>query len=176
MAADNHVGLSTGQFPFSKLTQRLHLGSLAQIAGLKHAPAPARDPLGQRHRPVGMHEAEEGDNGLPPGEAFINTVGFVIGVDSVAVNEQDAFVPEGQDEGAVVNLKPELFLEETARPEIVVAHGKVHFDAAVTQIGQGPEDIEIAGKNDVGIFEPEVEEVPHDDNAIDLTRIDTAQE
>src|SRR5439155_4449426 len=112
-----------------------------------------------------------------PDDALEQLVAAVSGSLSIPVQDEDAPALQLERQGSGVRVDPELPPEEVAAPVVVVAGQIIDAGAGPGQLVEAVQDVEVALGEGRAEVEPEVEEVPHHDEARHAARrMEEAQE
>lgn len=176
VAAEDDVGLPGADEFSGVVAYGGDFTAVGGVGGSAEAAAGVGDPPGEGHGPIGMNDAEEANGPTGAGDAAVNAISAVVRVDAVAVEETGAVLAKAALIGFAVDMKAEVTLEKGPRPEVVVSANKVKLESVVAKVGQGAENVEVSGKDDVPVFEPKIEEVADDNHPLEFPGIDFAKE
>ncbi len=119
----------------------------------------------QGHSEVGVQETKGGHEGLAPGQPMDQAGPLVLFGETIAVPGFDAAARGLEPETVRVKRDAHVAFPEGAAPPIVVTSGQHDGDPA-PQLGQGPGHAHSGAGDGAPPGEPEVEEIPVDEEAI----------
>lgn len=91
-------------------------------------------------------------------------VAQIPGPETVSVCKEGAPTLELQDSGVLPEVHSDLISEITPSPPVVIATHEENRNPSVDQLGQHTQDTGMATGNDTSVLEPEIEEIPIDDD------------
>ncbi len=119
----------------------------------------------QGHPQVGMQEAKGGDEQPGPGQPVYQPCPAVLLGETVSMPGLDAAARGLEPEEIRAELDSHVALPERAAPAIMIAPGEHDRDPPL-QLGQGPGDAHSRSRHGAPPREPEVEEVPVDQETV----------
>ena len=114
---------------------------------------------------VGMQEAEGGNEGSEPGQSMNQPGSPVLLRETISMPGLDAAARGFETEEIGAERDPQVSFPESAAPSIVIA-SRHHDRDPPPQLGQGPRDPHSRARHDASPGEPEVEEVPIDEETV----------
>ena len=120
----------------------------------------ARDDAREREAEIGMEQAITGDGKRMAQHRFQEQVAAVSGHEPVAVREEKPATLEGDLDGIAVHAAADLRAEIGIGPEVVISPHECDRDAGLGESAEGGQHAEVAPWHGVPVFEPEVEQVP----------------
>ena len=151
---------------------------LARPIGQEFRPAVARgalsggevgsdpgDPVGDPHAQIRVKPAEEPAGESPAEHQPQYPVPQIPRSETVAVGEEDGLALHHDPHRIPVEFDPDSMAQEVAPPPVVIATHEQHRHPGVDQIREEGENPHVFREDHPAVLEPEVEEVPIDDQA-----------
>ena len=132
----------------------------------------AAPPGPEAHRQVGMQQPRKEPAQRPRAEYRIEEFehGLSVDVHVVAVGDEDVFTVQAELLRRGIDLDAAFAGEVIADPHVVVSRKEYHPDTPVGQFGQLAERPHEALGHHAPVFEPEVEDVAHQENRLRILR------
>ena len=115
----------------------------------------------QTYAKIRMYQPEQELVELTFKHFFQELVAFVAGAASVAVDEEELLSFDGLDDGFTVQLNPQLVMQISEAPKVVVADEQMHRNACISELGQLALKPDKPFGNHGLVLKPEVEQVAH---------------
>ena len=128
-------------------------------------PRPAREP-GEREPEIGVNPPEESASHRTAGGPTQNPVAPVRGAESIPVRDVRTPPSDAAPRRLGEDFDSDFIAEETPPPRVVVPAHEQDAHASLHEPPEASEHVELAARNHLTVFEPEVEQVAVDEKLV----------